>query len=511
MSHPEPRLRVALGGFSHETNSFSPHPADQSALDAAPLLRGEEIVAAHIGSRSPTAGFLDAAEQDGQVDVVPLVSASLTPMGLVTDDVFELVVGQLVEGLTDGGPWDAVYLDLHGAGVSRSHPDMDGEILRRVRRAVGPDTVVATTLDMHANVSPLMIQQADLVNLYQTNPHLDTRERATECARLAFAAARGDIRPVQHVVQLPLAINILRQGTDDDPVRSLLAEARRITAAEGLLFLGIGLGYPYSDSPKMGATVVALGDHDREATAAAAERLARQVWDRRDDLQGQAPTAAEAADIVADRPGPIVLLDVGDNVGGGTGGDSTVLPRALRDRGVDGVFLVLTDAAAAAAAHAAGEGASVSLRAGGRSAEGIGEPFPIQGTVRSLSDGRFTQRGTSHGGRPHQHVGPTAVIDVPGFGDVMLTTLPFMPFSVEPYAAVGVEIERFRVIVAKGVIAPRAAFTSIAREFLLVDTPGISTADFQRFDYTHRRSPMFPFEPDTTFEDRVSVGSDRGV
>ena len=498
----ERRLRVALGGFSHETNSFSPHPADQAALAAAPLLRGDEVVSAHIGSRSPTAGFLDAAEQDGKVDVVPLVSASLTPMGLVTDDVFETVVGELVEGLTTGGPWDAVYLDLHGAGVSRSHPDMDGEILRRVRQAVGPDTIVATTLDMHANVSPQMIEQADLVNLYQTNPHLDTHERASECARLAFAAARGEIRPVQHIVQLPLVINILRQGTDDEPVRSLLAEARRLADAEGLAFLGIGLGYPYSDSPKMGATVVAIGDGDSGAAAGAAERLAQRVWEQREELQGDAPDASEAAEIVFGQPGPIVLLDVGDNVGGGTGGDSTVLPEALRRRGVDGVFVVLTDPDAAEAAHDAGVGATVSLLAGGRSAEGIGDPFQVEGTVRSLSDGRFTQRGTSHGGRPHQHVGPTAVVDIPGFGSVMLTTLPFMPFSIEPYAAVGVEIADYRVIVAKGVIAPRAAFTSIARRFLLVDTPGISTADFQRFQYAHRRSPMFPFEPDTTFEDR---------
>jgi microcystin degradation protein MlrC len=492
-------LRVAIAGFSHETNSFAPLRAGQEALEAAPLLRGSAILEEHRDTRSPTAGFLEVVEGDAATTVIPLVFAAMTPMGLVTDAVFDQMMTEILDGLAAEGPFDVVLLDLHGAGVSESHADMDGEILRRVRQVVGQDTVIGTTLDMHANVSPAMIEYADVVTLYQTNPHLDTRARAADCARIAVDAARGHVQPVMHLMQLPLVINILRQGTDDEPVRGLLETAREIWSRPGILFAGIGLGYPYSDTPKMGSTVLVIADADRDLAAEAARELGQAVWNSRESLQGVAPTAEEAAAMVADRSGPTVLLDVGDNVGGGTRGDSTVLAHALQ--GQDGVFVVLTDGAGAAAAHAAGVGADISLTLGAGPPEAVGGPIDITGTVTHLSDGKFTQRGPSHGGRPQQHVGPTAVVACPGFGSVMITSLPFMPFSLEPYGAMGIDIATFRVIIAKGVIAPRAAFSAISDDLVLVDTPGPSTADFQRFEYSARRVPLYPFEPATTFED----------
>ena len=499
-------LRVAIAGFSHETNSFAPLRAGQEALEAAPLLRGNEILEEHRDTRSPTAGFLEVVDADPDTTVVPLVFASMTPMGLVTDEVFDQMMTEILDGLPAEGPFDVVLLDLHGAGVSESHDDMDAEILRLVRETVGRETVIGTTLDMHANVSPAMIEYADVVTLYQTNPHLDTRARAADCARIALDAARGQVRPVMHLIQLPLVINILRQGTDDDPVRGLLATAKEVWNRPGILFAAIGLGYPYSDTPKMGSTVLVIADGDRELAAHGAREIGRAVWNAREELQGVAPTAEEAAAMVADRSGPIVLLDVGDNVGGGTRGDSTVLAHALQ--GQDGVFMVLTDGAGAAAAHAAGVGAEIALTLGAGPPEAVGGTIDITGTVTHLSNGEFTQRGESHGGRPQQHVGPTAVVACPGFGSVMITTLPFMPFSLEPYGAMGIDISTYRVIVAKGVIAPRAAFSAISDDLVLVDTPGPSTADFSRFDYTARRVPLYPLEPNATFEDsREAVSS----
>lgn len=498
-------LRVAVGGFSHETNSFAPLRAGKEALASAPLLRGSAIIDEHRGTRSPTAGFLEVAEDDDATNVVPLVFAAMTPMGLVTDEVFDQMTSELISGLNEQGPFDVVLLDLHGAGVSESHADMDGEILRLVRAAVGPDTVVGTTLDMHANVSPGMVEYADVVTLYQTNPHLDTRARAADCARIAFDAARGAVRPVMHLLQLPLVINILRQGTDDEPVRHLLAIAKSIWERPGVLFAGIGLGYPYSDTPKMGATVLVIADGDPVHAATSARELGEAVWNERESLQGVAPTAEQAAAMVLERSGPTILLDVGDNVGGGTRGDSTVLAHALR--GQDGIFVVLTDSRGAVAAHAAGIDADITLTLGSGPPEAVGGTIDLSGKVTHLSNGEFSQRGESHGGRPQQHVGLTAVLACPGFGSVMITSLPFMPFSLEPYQAMGIDISSFRVIVAKGVIAPRAAFSAISDDLILVDTPGPSTADFQRFDYSARRTPLYPFEPHTAFTDAVEASS----
>ncbi|MDH3248191.1 MAG: M81 family metallopeptidase, partial [Acidimicrobiia bacterium] len=197
---------------------------DSEVLAAAPLLRGEEILIAHRGTTSPSAGFIDAAEADDDVELVPLVSAAILPMGLITDEVFSTVMDEMTALLDSEGPWDAVLLDLHGAGVSVSHEDMDGAILEAIRHVVGEETVIGVTLDMHANVSPLMIEQADIVNLYQTNPHLDTRRRAYQNALITFRTARGEVDPRSHLIQLPLAINILKQGTTEDPLASILQQ-----------------------------------------------------------------------------------------------------------------------------------------------------------------------------------------------------------------------------------------------------------------------------------------------
>jgi microcystin degradation protein MlrC len=483
---------------------------DAEVLTAAPMLRGKQILTAHRGTTSPSAGFIDAAETDGDVELVHLVSASILPMGLITDDAFSAVMNEMTARLASEGPWDAVLLDLHGAGVSVSHDDMDGAILEAIRDVVGEETVIGVTLDMHANVSPLMIEQADIVNLYQTNPHLDTRQRAFQNAQITFRMARGEVNPRSHLIQLPLAINILKQGTAEEPLASILQQVAAAERAEGSLTVSLGLGYPYSDTPKMGTTVLVVDDGDADRAHTRAERLAKRIWQERADLQGTAPTADEAAESVAIGKRRVVLLDTGDNVGGGTPGDSTVLANALRNRGVSQVFVVLTDPQAAARAHDAGEGEPVSLTVGGRSGVDVGDPIELAGIVQTLSDGSFRQSGASHGGRPLQEVGPTAVIDCPDFGTVMITTLPFLPFSVEPYDALGIDLSRHRVIIAKGVIAPRAALSSLTDDFILVDTPGPSTADFQRFEFTRRRRPLYPFESEATLADAIgSTGRHR--
>ena len=496
-------MKVAVAGFSHETNSFAHRNVDMEILETAPLLRGDEIIDAHQGAMSPTAGFLEAAQDDGRVELVPLIFASMLPMGLVSDEVFEFMMGEMVSLLMAHAPWDVVLLDLHGAGVSESHDDMDGEILHIVRQAVGEQTILATTLDMHANVSPQMVQEADVVNLYTTNPHLDTKVRALQCANLAFRVARGESHPVAHLIQLPLVINILRQSTSDEPLASILKTLAEVEAMDGTLSASFGLGYPYSDSPKMGSTVLVVDDGDFSRARERALLVAQHAWAERSELQGNAPTPEQAALLVANDPGPTVLLDVGDNVGGGTEGDSTILLRALVEAGVENVFVVLCDPTAAITCHSVGTDSNVTLEVGGRSGEEIGPPIEISGTVIKLSDGRFEQPRPSHGGRPHQDVGPTAVIESDRIGKVMITSRPFMPFSTEPYEALGIDISESKVIIAKGVIAPRAGLAPVTSTFHLVDTPGPTAANFQQFTFSRRRHPIYPFEKDLSIDDAI--------
>ena len=239
-------MRFAMLGVSHETNTFSSRVTTYAHFERSGIARGDEISRRYRESRATLAGFFDAAERLG-VEVVPLVFAITEPMGTITADAFDRIIGEMLERLRAGGPWAGVLLAQHGAAVSERHPDMDGEVVARVRALVGPDVPVGLALDMHANVSPLMVEHATVTVIYRTNPHLDARTRAEECAELVVRAARGEIRPVQALETPPLVINIVRQCTDEEPMRSVVAGIDAVLARPRLLSASVAEGYPYAD------------------------------------------------------------------------------------------------------------------------------------------------------------------------------------------------------------------------------------------------------------------------
>ncbi|MEE6287852.1 M81 family metallopeptidase [Georgenia sp. MJ173] len=496
-------MRIATLGFSHEANTFSTVPAGIEQWQRAGILEGRAIVDQYGGAQATISGFLELATVEHDVKIVPLVFSRITPMGSIPADAFEMLVDRLLAALRDHGPWDAVLLALHGAAVSDEHPDADGEVTRRVRALVGPDVPIGLTLDMHANLSPLLVDHADVVTVYQTNPHLDARSRALTAGRLIVRAVRGEIRPTMALEMPPVAINILAQGTDDSPVRELVAHARQQARRPGVLDTSVVEGYPYADVAEMGMSFLAITDGDAALAQDVARTMARTAWDGREGFDAEALTVDDAlgrADRIADEGrGPVVLLDTGDNVGAGSPADSTVLLAAAQARGVRGVFCSLCDPDAVQQCVVAGVGASVELLAGGKTDGRHGDPVRLRGTVRLLHDGRWEETGPTHGGFRYFNTGPGALLATEDGHDVLLISRPHGNVSRQQLSAVGLDPARQRIIIAKGVNSPRATFEPIAAELLFVGTPGVTSADLSTFGYQHRRRPMFPFEREATY------------
>ncbi|HEV2123856.1 MAG TPA: M81 family metallopeptidase, partial [Chloroflexota bacterium] len=204
-------MRLALLGFSHETNTFATSPTDYEQFVISGILRGDEIVAKHKTAHTSVAGYLEAAERFG-VHVVPLLYASTEPSGVITRDAYDRLTHEMLSLLEERGPWDGVLLAQHGAAVVEGLPDADGDFTARVRRVV-KDIPVGVSLDMHANVTQQLVEHATVTVIYRTNPHVDPRPRALECAELIVRAVRGEIRPVQALEMPRLAINIVKQFT----------------------------------------------------------------------------------------------------------------------------------------------------------------------------------------------------------------------------------------------------------------------------------------------------------
>ena len=489
-------MRTALLGFSHETNTYSNVPA---TLDRFQVLRGDEIFQRHRGAHSSLTGLIEVGEERG-MGLVPLMFASTGPIGMISKDAFDRLVGEMLGMLESQGPWDAVLLANHGAAVSEEFHDVDGEIAARVRKIVGPDVLVGMAMDLHGNITERMIQNATAVTFYRENPHVDSRQRARECAEIIYRTVKGEVRPVMALETPPLVINIVKQHTGTEPLKTLMAECEQIIRRPGMLSASIIQGYPYADVPEMGMSFLAVADGDAGLAREMAQRMARRAWEIREQLDVKTPSPREALEhaVKAER-GPVVLMDVGDNIGGGSTADSTFLLAEAQRMGVRSYLQTLYDPEAVQECVRAGVGGQLTTKVGGKTDDRHGQPVEVTGTVRTLSLGKFEELKPTHGGGRYFDQGLTAVLDTTDGHTLVLTSRRTGNTSIQQMYSVGVQPERYKVVVAKGVQSPRPAYEPIAAEIILVNTPGVTTSDLSYFTYQHRRRPLYPFEKDATY------------
>ncbi len=312
---------------------------------------------------------------------------------------------------------------------------------------------------------------------------------------------KGEVRPVQALEMPPMVINILQQNTFQLPSLGLVQDLEAVLKRPGIIAGSVALGYPWADVPEMGASFLAVADGDPALARDAARWMARRAWERRREFIGQAPSPAQAIREAAAFPRrPVVLMDVGDNVGGGSAADSTILLEEAYRQGVGNMLIVLYDPEAVRACVQAGVGAEVSLKVGAKTDNMHGRPVPIRGRVRVLADGKYFDQQVRHGGETRYDQGITAVVETPEQHTIVLNSLRAYPASLEQILSLGIRPERKQIIVAKGVILPRPAYEPIAARIITVNTPGSTSADLSTFNYRHRRRPLFPFEEEAGYE-----------
>lgn len=486
--------RVGVMGFIHESNTFSVTPTTYEHFEQISLTRGKELIERWTGGKHELSGFLEGAESNG-LEPVPLVAAFAMPSGAVVRETFEAIAEQTIDALKAAMPVDGLYLGLHGATVSEEFPDADGEMARRMREVVGPDVPVVMTLDLHANVSPKMVANADATTIYRSNPHLDQKARGLEAASLLGRTLRGEIRPVQALECPPLIISIAKQYTDEDPAKGLYEDVESVLKWPGILSASVAMGFYYADVEEMGATFLAVADHDRDLARRAARWMAQRAWDRREEFRAELPSAAEAVAMAMEAAeAPVVLLDIGDNVGGGSPGDSTLILAEIVAQKASNAMVVLFDAESVARCVEAGVRNQVNLQVGGKTDGRHGSPVSVQGRVRMISDGIFQEPEVRHGGWGSFDQGVTAVVETPEQHTLILTSVKMAPVSLEQVKSLGVKPESKKILVAKGVIAPRAAYNPVAARTILVDTPGATCVNPAGFTFHHRRRPIYPLE-----------------
>ena len=491
-------MRVGIVSLMHESNTFLRSPTTIANFQQDQLLRGEDVRRL-AGSHHEVGGFFAGLAQAG-IESVPVFAARAIPSGPISADAFRELLAMLDAELDRAGKLDGLLVGPHGAAVCESEPDADGFWLTQMRSRFARPFPIIGTLDPHGNLSERMIEASDALIAYRTNPHLDQKQRGVDAATLMARTLRGEIRPTQAAAFPPMAINIERQRTAEPPCLEQYQFAEAMLKRPKVLSNSLMLGFPYADVAEMGSAVIAVTDNDRNLARTLANEWGDFLWSRRHDFVAKLIEVADAVEFAATHDGPICLLDMGDNVGGGSPGDGTILAHELNRRGVGPAFVCLFDPQAVEQADAAGIGARSRFAVGGKTDDLHGRPLDAEFQVVSLHDGRFDEPVVRHGGYQSFDQGRTAILRGDRGLTVMLTSRRVPPFSLRQLTAFGLDPSSFRAIVAKGVHAPVAAYAPVCKHLLRVNTPGVTTADLSRLQFQHRRRPMFPFEPETAWQ-----------
>jgi microcystin degradation protein MlrC len=490
-------MRFVIGSIMHESNTFFNVKTDlnQFVHGAQPLMLGDQVLNYHRGQNTELGGFIHIGREAG-AQIIPTLSTFALPGGIVTAEAYHYLKRKLLEGIQRAGRIAGVYLALHGSMVAEGAEDADGELLQEVRNCVGPNVFVSCSLDYHACVSDLMVENADFIVGYKTSPHIDNRETGERAARALISFLQNGVKPTMILKKLPALM--LAQLTTYPSMKGILDKVMEWEAQEKVISVSLFAGFARADIQKAGASVVAVTDNDPSFASEIAEQLGRDFWElRHDPFVGgrlEKPSIDEAINIVLSSEGnPYVLNDIGDMPAAGAAGDGNSIIKAILERDLsERVVAILCDPESVDTAIGAGVGKTVDLQVGGKMDTVHFKPIRIQGPVRLISDGKFLRKGPRLKGL-EVNMGRSVVIRVKSM-DLVLTEKRVSPDDPEAFRSLGIEPLDQKIIVLKGGHI-FAAFEPISKKIIEVDTEGWSFYDLRK--YPPRKNtprPIFPLD-----------------
>lgn len=488
-------LRILSAEISHETNTFNIHPTEIKDFQDRFLLDGSAACAERGKNNTELAGVLEVSRNHGW-ELSHVISASAGPGGRVTDQAFDQLCAPLLAAARDG-EWDGIFLILHGAMVSASYDDAEGEILTRLRAVVGADLPIAVSLDPHANVSAAMCDLAQILVSFTTYPHVDMRATGIRTAELLHRTMIGDIHPETLRAHRPMLEEASGGRTDMGAMIDRHAMARAYEARKDVYAISINAAFPCADIAEVGPTVLITCEIQTDGARPIIEKIADDIWARRTETLNSYLTVDEAAIAAVawkSDSGPLVIADYADNPGSGAYGDSTALLSALLAAGVsDACFGPMIDPAVALQLQSHSVGDTITLKLGGKTApEFGGEPIKISGTLRWRGDGEFEGSGPILGGQ-QRSMGTTAVLRVDGI-DILIISASQQLLDLRQFETFGIDPYKCNVIALKSMQHFRAAFAPIAGRIIVCDSGALCTLDYARLPYQSVPRPIYPLD-----------------
>jgi len=494
-------MKIGMAMMSHETNTFSPVITDLDRFSSGRGTPpdGQEAIDIYTGTASCLGGYLKVAESRG-ADIEMGIAANAPPSGRVEDDAYAYMCDAILEL---SGRVDALLLDLHGAMATKSFDDGEGELLRRIRKLY-PSLPIGISLDMHANITADMVNNCDVLAGYHTYPHIDMDGTAERAAEAFFDMLEGKTKPTMRWSNAPMLPHVMRQGTDDEPNRSLQLRVAEMENTPGTC-VSLFTGFPHADIHDAGLSVVAMTDQDAPAAQAHVDELLDQAWQDRHRFVYEIESLANSMDRgreAASKPGtgPVVMLDHYDNTASGGTMDTTEVLAAVLDAGLEDVAVFgFYDPEVVAQMAAAGVGATVTVELGGKlpmpALEEQSQPLKLTGEVKLLSNGKFKAQVAMARGLTI-NMGTSAVLSV-GTVDIAIISRHIEPYDPECFRCLGMEPTNRKYLMLKSRIHYRVGFMPIAKEIVECAGRGVCTSDYSQVVFENVRRPVFPLDDDT--------------
>lgn len=492
--------RILVAGLFHETHTFVD---GTTSLRGFQVMRGDELRACR-GDASPLGGVLETAARFGW-EIIPAVDMRASPGGMVEDDVVETWWREFSERgaqpLREGV--DAIYLVLHGAMVSQSHDDVEGELLERIRSLPGAARLpLFGVFDLHANFTARMARHSNCLVAYRENPHTDGREMAVRAAELLERAMESGTTPRMFWNHSGIMWPPTGTGTASAPMRDLEMMARKLEASHPeFCAVSVVAGFSFADTPDTGVSFAISTTDDEPRARAALKELCDLAWQlRREGNKTDAPVdevLRQAAEAAGESRGPVVIVEPSDNIGGGAPGDGTGLLRAFVNHHLGNAAICINDPAAVQRLKDAAAGDVVSLSIGGKGSRLDEGPLALEVVFVSRRGGRFgLEDKQSHLASmcgDAWDMGPCAVVRHEGI-TILLTSIKTPPFDLGQWRSQGIDPEKMSVIGVKAAVAHRRAYDKIASRMLWADTPGPCRSDLRKLPFRKVRRPVFPLD-----------------
>ncbi|MFN7937656.1 MAG: M81 family metallopeptidase [Bryobacteraceae bacterium] len=485
----EPK-RIFTAALGTETNSFSPIPTGMELFRQTMLVRNGKHSDKPTHTALPLLLWRDRARARGWT-VIEGLAAYAQPSGETTRFAYESLRDEILSDLRKAMPVDAVLLNLHGAMIADGYLDAEGDLLGRVRELVGPEVMIGVELDLHCHLTEKKVRSSNVIVIFKQYPHLDVTDRAEEVFRIIAATLERKVKPVQATYDCRI-LGIF--PTTREPMQGFVQRMQLLEGKNGILSVSLGHGFPWGDTPESGMRVLVIADGDSRKAATLAERLGKELWSFRKELAPSFLSVEQAVNRIEQHRGarPLVLADAADNPGLGAAGDSTFLLRRLIERKVGGVAIApMWDRVATQTAEAAGVGARLHMRIGGKMGPASGNPVDTVVTVKGFARNAFQPFGKANsalGNIAWLRIGEREEEAI----DVMVNDQRAQGFSPPCFTAAGLDLMTRRALIVKSTQHFYAGFAPIAAEVLYVSSDGTGPMDMRTIPFKHLTRAMWP-------------------